>query len=103
MDNNIVGLSFLSILLVCVLIIYVWNKAEDNTFRLIDALLGPDGKLSIYKLGQAVALVVSTWGFVILTQQGKLTEWYFSAYMGIWVTAGVVKSVTSGGTNAGTH
>ena len=103
MANYLVELSFAVISIVAAIILYRWNKSPSNTFDLIDALLGTDGKVSLFKISQAVALTVSTWGFVILTQQGKLTEWYFTAYMSVWATASVVKTVAAqlgGGGNA---
>jgi len=42
---------------------------------------------SLGRVGQFVALLVSTWGFVALTVEGKLTEWYVTAYMLVWAGA----------------
>jgi hypothetical protein len=42
---------------------------------------------SIHKIGQCLALSVSTWGFVVLTTKGLLTEFYFTGYMTIWAGA----------------
>jgi hypothetical protein len=41
-------------------------------------------KPSLTKIAQIVALVVSTWGFVVLTLKCTLTETYFMAYMVTW-------------------
>lgn len=60
-----------------------WQKSHME-FDLADLLTGDNGRVSLSKCGQASALVVSTWGFVVLVQQGKLTEWYFLAYMTVW-------------------
>lgn len=103
MDHYLVELSFVVISIIAAVIIYRWHNSPANTFDLVDALLGADGKVSLFKISQAVALSVSTWGFVILIQQGKLTEWYFTAYMSVWATASVVKTIAAqlgGGGNA---
>jgi hypothetical protein len=63
--------------------LYRWQHNHPN-FDLSDLLTGDNGKVSLAKFGQAAALIVSTWGFVALVQQGKLTESYFVGYMGIW-------------------
>lgn len=95
MANYIVELSFAIIAIITAIIVYKWNSNTTNTFNLVDAILGIDGKVSLFKISQAVSLSVSTWGFVILVQQGKLTEWYFTAYMSVWATANVIKTVAA--------
>lgn len=85
--------SILIIALLIGLLIYRWNASKENTFSLVDALLGDDGKASLFKIGQAVALATSTFGFLVQVQQGKLTEMYFTTYMTIWATANVVKTI----------
>lgn len=60
-----------------------WQKSHEH-FDLSDLLTGDNGKVSLSKCGQAAALAVSTWGFVVLVQTGKLTESYFIGYMTIW-------------------
>lgn len=42
---------------------------------------------SLHKFGQLVALTMSSWGFVYETLQGRMTEWYFTAYMVAWAGA----------------
>jgi hypothetical protein len=106
MVNYSVEISLAVISLVVCAILYTWQKDKSNSFDLMDALLGEDGKASLYRIGQATALITSTWGFIVLIQQGKLTEWYFTAYMTVWAGANVVKTIfaqPSGGTNAGTN
>jgi hypothetical protein len=41
-------------------------------------------KPSLSKIAQVVALVVSTWGFVVLVFRNNLTETYFIGYMVTW-------------------
>lgn len=68
-----------------------WQKSHPN-FDLSDILTGDNGKVSLSKMGQAAALVVSTWGFVVLTQQGKLSSEYFIGYMMVWTGAKIAQS-----------
>jgi hypothetical protein len=51
---------------------------------LSDAIVDENGKFSLFRAGQATALIISSWAFIILVQQGTLTEYYFYGYMGIW-------------------
>ena len=42
---------------------------------------------SLGRQGQYTALMVSTWAFVTLTLNDKLTEWFFVGYMLSWAGA----------------
>jgi hypothetical protein len=44
-------------------------------------------RLDSRKCFEAGAFLASTWAFVFLTAQGKLTETYLTVYMGAWVVA----------------
>ena len=79
--SPIIALAIISVGILFV--ITRWQKTHPE-FDLADLLTGDNGKVSLSKCGQASALMVSTWGFVVLVQQGKLTEWYFMAYMAVW-------------------
>jgi len=65
---------------------WLWQRDNTNNFDLLD-LISIDGKLSLAKTGQLVALLVSTWGFVALVRAEKLTEFYFTGYMLAWAGA----------------
>lgn len=62
------------------IVLWRWQRSHPN-FDLADLITNDDRRVSATKFAQTAALVVSTWGFVTLVQQGKLTEWYFGAYM----------------------
>lgn len=62
---------------------------KDTRFDFEELFLDELGRTSLYKLGQFIALVFSTWGFVYLTLEYKLSEWYFTAYMLAWAGANV--------------
>lgn len=64
------------------------TQKKDPTMSFKHLIKTPDSnKLSLSRLGQLCALVVSTWGFIKLTVDGNLTEWYFMSYMMIWAVA----------------
>lgn len=65
------------------ILLYRWQHNHPK-FDLSDLLTGDNGRVSLAKFGQTAALVVSTWGFAVLIQQGKLTESYFIGYMTVW-------------------
>jgi hypothetical protein len=46
-------------------------------------------RVSLFKLGQLVALLTSTWALVYQTRHDHLTEWLFTAYMIAWAGANV--------------
>lgn len=72
-------------------LLWKWTKNHPS-FDLSDLLTGDNGRVSISKFGQTCALAVSTWGFVVLVQQGKLTEFYFIGYMTVWTGAKLIQS-----------
>lgn len=56
-----------------------------NRYSLAQLVAEPDeSRLSLSRLGQLVALLVSSWGYVWLTLNDRLTEWYFGTYMVAW-------------------
>lgn len=55
-------------------------------------------KVSLFKVGQFVALIISTWAFVVLVQRNLLTEWFFAGYMLTWTGASLAnKWIATGG------
>lgn len=75
--------SLLVLALLTLWLLIRWQRNHPD-FDLADLLTGDNGRVSLAKFGQAAALVVSTWGFAVLVQQGKLTEMYFVGYMTVW-------------------
>lgn len=74
----------------CWILIFLLIKAQQSpiSFELRDLLRSQvTGKVSLAKFGQFIALLVSTWGFIALTLNDKLTEWYFTSYMAVWAAA----------------
>jgi len=74
-------------LLTAVSIFQALRASRDpvQKFSIEDLFLdGKTGRASLSKLGQFMALCVSSWGFVFLTLNGTLTEWFYGTYMVAW-------------------
>lgn len=63
------------------------SKNKESKFSFEDLFMDISGKTSIDKVGQFIALIVSTWAFVYYTLAYKLSDWFFWGYMGIWAAA----------------
>ena len=66
-------------------IFYRMNRSQSSKFFFDELFLDSNGHASTSKLAHVTALFVSTWAFVHLTLKGMLSEWFFMAYMAIWV------------------
>lgn len=72
------------VLLVIVAALYRLHRGA-NAYDLAQLIAEPDGtRLSLSRVGQAAALLVSSWGFVWLTLADRMTEWYYTGYMLAW-------------------
>lgn len=69
---------------------WLWQRNPNIKFDILD-LISEDGKLSLFRTGQLVALLTSTWGYVSLVRSGDLSEIYFLTYMATWAGANVAK------------
>ena len=71
-----------------ILILLSWHNNKEDAFDLRYLIVdGVTGRASLFKIGQGVALVVSTWGFIVLVSRDKLSEWYFLAYIATFAAA----------------
>jgi hypothetical protein len=68
--------------ILALLLLWQWQRSHPH-FDLSDMITGDNGKVSATKFMQTVVFIVATWGFITMVQQGKLTEWYMAAYLGI--------------------
>jgi hypothetical protein len=75
---------------IALLMLWQWQRTHPE-FDLSDLITGENGKVSATKFAQTAALVVATWGFVTLVQQGKMTEWYFIGYLTAFLGTRVAK------------
>lgn len=77
-----------AILGLVVLALVAVTRDQRNCVSLLQLVVeARTGRLSLSRVGQLVALIVSSWGFVALVRADKLTEWYFSSYMIAWAGA----------------
>lgn len=89
------SIDSMALILACAVLLGVWlawraTKNNTSQFNFEDLLIDSrTGKTSLYKVGQFIALALSSWGFVFLTLGGKLTEFYFGLYMATWASAPV--------------
>jgi len=79
------GIILLVFLVVFVSMLMRLNKSDSSKFFYDQLFVDKDGTASTSKIAHLVVLTVSTWGFVHLTLKGELSEWYFLAYITIWV------------------
>lgn len=91
MTANLALIVLLAVALCAALLLRHWQHSHPD-FDLSDLLTGDNGRVSLSKFGQVAALVVSTWGFVVLVEQGKLTETYFLGYMTVWTGSKLIQS-----------
>ncbi len=74
---------------IIVVLIYIQTRKDSLDLRwliLDDVTQRP----SLNKIGQGLALIVSTWGFLVLVERNLLTEFYFTGYMAVWAGSTVL-------------
>lgn len=83
-------LSIVALLLVLVLV--RWQSDKSSRVDLSDLIIDTKtNKVSLFKIGQAISLLVSTWAFVVMVHRDSLNWEFFITYMGIWAGANVAK------------
>ena len=62
-----------------------WHLDPEFDFNLQDLMVDhKTRKLSLFKIGQFFALLISTWILIHETRLGRLTEFLFTGYMAVW-------------------
>ena len=90
LDSNDVMYVILTVVIsVCTVYLIRLNNDKKNTIYLMD-LVTTNGILNERKLTRFFTWMVSTWGFIYLLADNKLTEWYFIGYMGAWVANALI-------------
>jgi hypothetical protein len=91
---DVIMYSILSLLFL-VIFYALWKLNQDNKspISIID-LVAIDGKLNERKFSRFGAWIVSTWGFIYLIVNDKLSEWYFVGYMAAWVANALIGKAT---------
>lgn len=79
------GMSLLLsvVVLTLLVMIFYFHRDPNSKFDLRD-LICYRGELNQGKFMRFGAWIISTWGFVYLVLDQKLTEWYFAGYMAAW-------------------
>lgn len=95
-DGSDYQIDLMVVFLFLVIALLVWAlgkaQAEDDKFDMRDLIVDKkSGRISVSRFSQVVALCVSTWSFVYQTLNHSLTEWYFTAYMAVWVSAEAIR------------
>lgn len=77
-----------AVLLVVALALVVVTRDPRHPVSLLQLVTDArSGRMSLGRVGQLAALIVSSWAFVWLTIAGTLTEWYYGTYMIAWAGA----------------
>jgi hypothetical protein len=87
--QNIIMITVLCLISIgMIIMLWVFNN-RPNSINIID-IFATEGKLNERKVTRFGAWIVSTWGFVYLISDQKLTEWYFIGYMTAWVANALI-------------
>ena len=70
------------------------HRKEGNSFNLLDLLL-ENGRVSRIAVAFNVALVATTWVFIKLSIDTKMTEGFMLAYGGMWVAPIISKMLSN--------
>jgi hypothetical protein len=74
----------------CGFLLY-WHFDKSTKFDVRDLMIDKEtDRLSLYKIGQFFALLVSTWILIHETRNGRLSEWLFAFYMAAWSGANLM-------------
>jgi len=84
--TNTMDLVLVLMVAAFIVILLKIQKTKDN-YDLRSVISDDSGQPSIHKIGQLVALLLSTWMLVFLALHNQMTEGYFGTYMGIWAAA----------------
>ena len=77
--------------------IMVYLQTRNDPLDLRWLILDANRKPALGKIGQVVALIVSTWAYVVFTLKGTLSEFYFVSYMVAWSGSAALEHYLSKG------
>jgi len=84
--------------------ILAYAQFRKDSFDLRALVVDPKTQQpSIHQLGQVIALIISSWGFIVLVLHGQLTEVYFTTYMVAWAGANALNTFISRKDDSGDH
>lgn len=84
--SNAMDMILLVMVAASILILLKLQRTKDK-FDLRSVISDDRGQPSIHKIGQLVALLLSTWMLIWLAVHSQMTEGYFGTYMGVWAAA----------------
>lgn len=91
-----VATDLLFVILLGLVLIVVYAQFRRKDFDLINLVIdGTTKTLDLHKVGQLLALIISSWGFIYVTLNHELTEWFFTSYMVIWAGATAANTLIS--------
>lgn len=93
------GMGIILGLTVLALLGILWNfqRDTDNSVDIKD-LICHKGQLHQGKFMRFGAWIVSTWGFIHLIMDHKISEWYFAGYMAAWAGNALISKYLDRGT-----
>jgi len=72
-----------------------YAQSKDDDFDLRDLVRDSrSGRVSLFKVGQLVALASSTWLLIYEALHGRMTDWMFTGYMVSWAGANIANKLT---------
>lgn len=99
------GIFIFAVFIFLAIVIVLWHREKESNFDIRYIVIDSKTEnVSLSKLGQFVALVVSTSALWYEMMHGRLTEWLFIGYMMAWAGANIAskladaKLATTGGT-----
>lgn len=94
MNLKLAMIVILAILLIVFMVSLVRRaRCASSRISLDDLLIGEDGRLSKAAAVMMGAFAMTTWLIVYLALTGKITEGYFTAYLGAWVAPTVARVI----------
>lgn len=86
------ALLFVALIGLATLYLIRLDRDPSTPFRLVHFITDRDGVGNSASLAYVVALLVSTWAMFYLTTRNRLEDWFFGAYIGVFVAGGVVRA-----------
>lgn len=102
---NAPEISLLVITVLALGFILKWHLDPSTKLNFSSVITDEKGEFSLFRTGQATALVISTWYFVTEVIRNQMTWEVFALYMSTWAGAnlikmGISKMSVKGDTNA---
>lgn len=84
------ALLFVALTGLAVFYLFRVDQDKKSAFKVIQFVSNPDGTGNSRSLAYVCSLLVSTWAMFYLTTHNRLEQWFFTAYIGVFVAAGVI-------------